>query len=336
MSLRTGASKGRTRAGNLDPVRRTIAGIGRTLVTLGLLILLFVVYQLWGTGIWTARAQDQLESEFTQAQQQYEKDNPVVSTPTTANGTGKPAKPAKLTRPAPPIPALGEWAGRIRIPAIGVDYIFVEGTDRDELKKGPGHYPATPFPGTIGNAAIAGHRTTYGAPFGNVDKLKPGDEIIVDTVAGTFTYKIYAPNKGDANSGHMIVGKRDTWVVDNTKDPQITLTSCHPKGSAEERIVIKGKLVANKSAVPAKAQKTKPHPEGKSDADALGESLSGQTKSITPSVMWGLFMFAVGMVWWWTFRRWRHPATWLVGVIPFMAALFVFYVYLERALPAGY
>lgn len=309
-------------------MRRTIAGIGRTLVTLGLLILLFVVYQLWGTGIWTARAQEQLEGDFTEAQQQYEKDNPVIKAP-----TGEPAKP--LTRKAPPIPPIGDWAGRIQIPAIGVDYIFVEGTDRDELKKGPGHYPATPFPGTIGNAAIAGHRTTYGAPFGNVDKIKVGDEIVVETVAGKFTYKVYAPEATAPETAHLIVGKRDTWVVDNTKGPELTLTSCHPKGSAEQRIVIKAKLVANKSATPSVAPKPKAHPK-KSQSETLEEGLSGQHKSLVPSVTWGVFTLIVGLAWWWTFRRWRHPATWFVGVIPFTLVLFSFYVFLERALPAGY
>jgi sortase A len=306
-------------------MRRTIAGIGRTLVTLGLLILLFVVYQLWGTGIWTARAQEGLEKDFAQAQQQYEKDNPVITTPSTS----KPAKPVSFT------PAIGQWVGKIKIPKIGLDMIFVEGTDRDELKKGPGHYPGTPMPGTLGNAAIAGHRTTYSHPFGDVDHLNPGDEIIIEMVNGTFTYKVYAPDPNAPTTGHLIVGKRDTYVVNNTPDAQLTLTSCHPKGSAEQRIVIKAKLVANKSAKPTNAQKPKVTPD-KTHAEGLEDSLSGQAKSIVPTFEWGALMLAVGLVWWWTFRRWRHPATWLVGVIPFMAVLFVFYVYLERALPAGY
>ena len=76
------------------------------------------------------------------------------------------------------------------IPKIGVDKIVVEGVGRNDLRKGPGHYPDTPMPGQPGNAAIAGHRTTYGAPFNRIDELEPGDEILVTTLQGPFTYEV--------------------------------------------------------------------------------------------------------------------------------------------------
>ena len=221
-------------------------------MTLGVLILLFVVYQLWGTGIFTARAQENLKNKFEKEQKQYAAENDTVGpVPTTVK---KPATPAPTTttspysnaRPPIPTPADGDVEGWITIPRIGLHMLFVEGTSRDDLKKGPGHYPGTPLPGTIGNAAIAGHRTTYAHPFWGLDNLVPGDDIIIETFAGTFDYRV--------SQNWFTVKPSDVWVVANTPDPQLTLTACHPKGSAAQRIVIKAKLVPAKSAPPTKAK----------------------------------------------------------------------------------
>jgi sortase A len=319
--------------------------VGRTLVTLGLLILLFVVYQLWGTGIFTARAQADLKSKFRAqvAVAQREENDTVGPVPTTATTVKAPPvtlQPTTTTvhydnvRPAPPIPAEGEVEGIISIPKIGADFAYVEGTSRDDLKKGPGHYPGTPLPGTLGNAAIAGHRTTYLHPFMDIDKLRPGDDIIIhDAVGGVFDYQM---------TQQLTVLPTDVYVVDNTPDAELTLTACTPKGSASHRLVVKAKLVPSKSTKPTKP---KPNPitlaagPGKAratEAAGLAQGLSGQTRSLVPSVIWGIFAAIVGLAWWWGFRRWRHPLTWVVGVLPFLVALFPFYVYLERALPAGY
>jgi sortase A len=312
-------------------------------VTLGLLILLFVVYQLWGTGIFTARAQNDLKDKFRQELKQNTGENDVVGpVPTTVKSPASttPSKPTPTTtvhydnaRPAPPTPPEGEVEGIIQIPRINANFAYVEGTSRDDLKKGPGHYPGTPLPGTIGNAAIAGHRTTYLHPFFDIDKLKPGDDIIIhDAHGGVFDYQM---------TKQLTVLPTEVWVVANTPEPQLTLTACTPKGSASHRIVIKAKLVASKSSPP-----TKPNPKsaatvgtGKgrvSEAAGLAQGLSGQARSLTPSVVWGIIAAIVGLGWWWGFRRWRHPLTWVVGVLPFLVALFPFYVFLERALPAGY
>jgi sortase A len=315
--------------------------VGRALVTLGLLIFLFVGYQLWGTGIWTARAQTNLKHDFAKAQRAYE--DPTIAKPTTTTavpfgGTtvptlGTTSTTQVLTKPGPPIPAEGEVEGIIHIPKIGLNMAFVEGTSRDDLKKGPGHYPDTPMPGTIGNAAIAGHRTTYLHPFYDVDHLHAGDDIIIDTVAGTFTYEMMTPDP-------LIVHPSDVSVVANTPDAELTLTSCNPKFSASQRIVIKAKLVPNKSAVPTKPRPPKKVTTGsgkaRSEQAALEDGLVGQQRSLSPTVLWGIIAALVGGMWWWFFRRWRHPSVWLLGLIPFLIALFPFYVYLERALPAGY
>ena len=316
-------------------VRRTIAAIGRALVTLGLLILLFVGYQLWGTGIFTARAQSNLKKDFKKEQAAYSSSttSPSSSSSTTdtrPRGSTTTTTTGPLFKRAPPIPPEGEVGGIIKIPKIGLSMAFVEGVSRDDLKKGPGHYPDTPMPGTFGNAAIAGHRTTYLHPFYDVDKLVKGDKILVDTLAGHFTY---------AMTDQLIVKPTDVQVVDNTFDAQLTLTSCNPKYSAAQRIVIKAKLVPNESAKPSKPRPPKPHNKGgksKGHAAELAEGLSGQHRSTTPALLWGIIAALVGLGWWWLFRRWRHPLTWVLGLIPFLFALLPFYVYLERALPAGY
>ena len=153
-------------------MRRVIGAVGRIFVTVGILVLLFVAYQLWGTGIYTDREQNKLQDEFNALLA----DAPVTTTSTTA-----PDGPTSTTTTLPPathIPFVvrdGEPVARIIIPRINVNQIVVEGTDRDDLRKGPGHYTKSPFPGQEGNAAIAGHRTTYGAPFGNLDQLEDKD-----------------------------------------------------------------------------------------------------------------------------------------------------------------
>jgi sortase A len=308
-------------------VRRTIAAIGRTLVTLGLLILLFVTYELWGTGIFTARAQADLKRKFNQEVRQSNSEVvvPPGSTPTSVPKTSTTLDPKKLVAPAE-----GKVLAKIQIPKINVDWYVVEGVQLTDLNQGPGHYPGTPLPGEIGNAAIAGHRTTHGAPFYRVNELVPGDRIKITTRTGKrYIYVV--------DQKPLIVAPTDYYVVANTPDAELTLTSCHPRYSADRRIVIKAKLLRRLSAKPVAVPKTingkrvKPPPKAQ-----LATALEGQANSIKPSVLWGFIAAFAGAVWWWAFRRWRHPLTWVIGVVPFLVLLFPFYVYLERALPNGY
>ena len=314
-------------------MRRTIAAIGRTLVTLGLLILLFVTYELWGTGIFTARTQSSLKHKFAQELKQVQaEDNPVVTAPTTATLPGKRPHPTTSTTidashaVAPPE---GDLIGKIDIDKIDVHWIFVEGVQLTDLAKGPGHYPGTPLPGQIGNAAIAGHRTTHGAPFFRINELAKGDQIKITTLTGTYTYVV--------TQDPFPVDPTDFGVVANTPDAELTLTSCHPRYSASQRLIIKAKLVRNLSTKPVLPPKrvngklVKPPPKKQ-----LATALEGQANSVVPSVVWGFIVAIVGAGWWFAFRRWRHPYTWVLGVIPFFVVLFPFYVYLERALPNGY
>jgi sortase A len=128
----------------------------------------------------------------------------------------------------------GDALTRIKIPAIGVDVVVVEGTTMSALRAGAGHYPQTPLPCEAGNVAIAGHRTTYGKPFHNLDLLKPGDIIVLETPIGSCTYKLVSPPS--------IVAPTDTGVVGPTPVPMVTLTTCHPKGSARQRLIVQAEL----------------------------------------------------------------------------------------------
>ena len=130
---------------------------------------------------------------------------------------------------------VGDALTRIKIPKLGVDVVVVEGVTPAALRAGAGHYPHTPLPCEAGNVAIAGHRTTYGKPFANVDRLAPGDTIILETPIETCTYEVARPP--------FITTPKDTAVVANdVAASTLTLTSCHPKHSAKQRIIIKATL----------------------------------------------------------------------------------------------
>ena len=312
---------------------RALNIIGRTFVVLGAIMLLFVAFELWGTGIQQAQAQSGLEGDFQARLQQAsaasqgatadERAAPVTVAPSAASGdpgvvdtaasgpattqgtggdpdtavrdpapapdgTDTPASPAAGRQPHPdasPLPErpqvpevvrdisqqavaratataldpevetllpllypdAGEALGRITIPAIDVHEIVVVGVGTEDLRKGPGHYGSTPLPGQPGNAAIAGHRTTYGAPFGRIDELAPGDRIIVETLQGTFVYSV-VQNSADLTGraiGHRIVSPKAVEVLDDYGDNRLTLTSCHPRYSSKQRIVVQATLVGD-------------------------------------------------------------------------------------------
>ena len=127
----------------------------------------------------------------------------------------------------------GEGIGRIAIPSIDLDIVFVEGTDTASLQKGPGHYPSTAFPGQDKTVAIAGHRTTYLAPFNDIDEIEDGDEITLEMPYADFTYEV---------EKHKIVDPSDVWVIDDRGYDRLVLSACHPKYSAAQRYIVFAKL----------------------------------------------------------------------------------------------
>lgn len=136
---------------------------------------------------------------------------------------------------------------RIVIPALGVDTLVVEGTSPEALRAGAGHYANTALPGQNGNVAIAGHRTTYGKPFNELDRLKPGDRVWLLTPVGDYEYSLTEAPPG-WNANPYITHPRDWSVIEPTGQPSLTLTTCHPKGSAAQRMVARAVLVGSHPA----------------------------------------------------------------------------------------
>jgi sortase A len=151
----------------------------------------------------------------------------------------------------------GDSLTRIKIPAINVDVVVVEGTGADALRAGAGHYKETSLPCEDGTVGIAGHRTTYGRPFANLDLLRPGDTITLETPVGACTYQVLPPpagRKAVGNGAGFVITPDEVAVI---KKPDIarpgdnppaaallTLTTCHPKGSAAQRLVVQAVLVS--------------------------------------------------------------------------------------------
>jgi len=203
-----------------------------------------------------------------------------------------------------PLPNPGDPIALIKIPKIGLTRTVVEGVGIDDLKRGPGHYPETPLPGQAGNASIAGHRTTYGQPFHNVDRLGDGDQILVTTRQGTFVYRV---------DSVKIVNPSQSEVLLPTKDPagnledRITLTACHPKYSAKQRIIISG-LLAGKPRPPlvgqpeaqkkAVAERSERKSGTQTDTATLDGGLSGVKQSKTPAIAWGIVCALIWLATW--------------------------------------
>jgi sortase A len=191
-------------------LNRALRYVGWTLITAGLLVVAFILYELLGTGLVTARYQQELRRELREFPR------------------SRPGAPA-----APVVP--GAALGVIRIPDINLDMAVVEGVDPEELKKGPGHYPGTPLPGAGGNIGLAGHRTTYARPFWDLDRLDAGDRIFLDTRRGRFIYRV---------EWTRVVAPHQVEVLDPTPQPSLTLTTCHPKFSAAQRLVVRAVQVS--------------------------------------------------------------------------------------------
>jgi sortase A len=137
----------------------------------------------------------------------------------------------------------GQAIGRLVIPTIGLNIVFVQGTDAADLEQGPGHYPSTPLPGQPGTTAIAGHRTTYLAPFRDLGSLGRGDSVEIEMPYGTLEYRVRRTK---------VVQPTDLGVLRRVSSQRLVLTACHPLYSAAERIVAFARLARVRSIqVPA-------------------------------------------------------------------------------------
>jgi sortase A len=192
--------------------RRNRRVIGLLLVAGGLLLVGYVAYQYWGTSWIASRSQHRLRNEITQKGFQDYQVGPQGATPV-------------------PRGALGF----IKIPRLNLDMVFIEGVDPGDLKLGPGHYPNTPLPGQGGNVGIAGHRTTYLHPFWALNELKPGDRITLETRKGVFVHKV---------RWLKVIVPTQVSVLAPTQTSSLTLTTCNPRFSNSERLVVRAVLVS--------------------------------------------------------------------------------------------
>lgn len=353
--------------------RWAIGQLGRALITTGLMMFAFVGYQLWGTGIQEARSQDQLGQAFSAAIKD------VGTTTTAVVDPNVPAPPTTVAGPADqPFPhtiTAGEVVAAITIPAINLTKYVVAGVGVNDLRKGVGHFPNTPFPGQLGNSAIAGHRTTYGQPFYDLNKLKPGDDINVSTIlGGTYVYVV---------TGSEEVGKNDYYVITDSDPNKATLTliTCTPVGTSSRRLVIHATLDLLKSSPVGKAElfygQTPPNsssPDGLSGepaittttvsgavstlptnsaapvattapddtsafaapADAFNQGWFADSGAYLPVILWGLVLLGVAIASHRLAKRQRK--LWLafaVGTVPFLVVSYFFFENVNRLLPAA-
>ena len=213
-----------------DVVRTTLRGLGQVLITVGLVILLFCVYELKITNLVTAREQTRLGDTLRQSWR---------------NAPPQATQPGASPVPAPPA-AVGTGIAVMYVPRFGADWkphVIVEGVGVPDLKLGPGHIPGTAGPGDLGNFVLSGHRTTYGAPFADSDQLQPGDPIVIETRTGWFTYTV------DGLSVVKPTAVEVTYAVPGnpTATPTerlLTMTTCNPKYSARQRLIVRATLSA--------------------------------------------------------------------------------------------
>jgi sortase A len=202
-------------------------GAGEALITLGLVVALFLAYELWITDIFQARTQSRLHNKL-------------------AASWAAPARPAAPAAPppaAPLHPAVGEGFAELHIPRLGAGYapVIVEGVGEAQLQEGPGHYPGTAMPGEIGNFVVSGHRTTYGKPFNELDELQPGDPVVVEISDRYYVYRmtrseVVAPTRLDVTYPvPEQAGEAPTSAL-------MTMTTCNPKYSATTRLIVFAKL----------------------------------------------------------------------------------------------
>lgn len=208
---------------------------GKFLISVGVGVLLFVAWIFWGTGIYFHREQRRLEQEFAMMPEITREPIKKGSNGREGGGPGDDYRPGA-----------GDPVFNLRIPAIDVSDVVVEGVGVEELKLAPGHYPEcrsgfseplcteeeAVWPGERGRVILSGHRTTYGQPFYNLDRLNQGDDIITETKWGTFTYEVTDIQIVEPDAKNVAV-----------PDPpgakaEIALTTCNPKYSAAERLVV--------------------------------------------------------------------------------------------------
>ena len=198
-------------------IRTTVRGLSELAITAGAVLLLFVAYQVWVTDLVSDRAQDQVAEEL--------REDWTTGTPDAE-------------------PDFGQAFAFVHIPRFGADWTraVVEGTNPDELEDGPGHYAGSAMPGEQGNFAMAGHRVGRGSPFLALDVLRPGDPVVVETVDSWHVYRVTTTTVVDPSESSVVAPTPGGAADGEATGAFLTMTTCHPKFSTRERLVVHGEL----------------------------------------------------------------------------------------------
>ncbi len=302
--------------------------VGRFLIFSALILLILLIYVLFGTGAFTASSQAKLKTEI-------EKIIPQPEIPVSKKSFK--VVPINLPTSTSSLPQQGAPIAEINIPAIGLQMVVVEGTQTGDLRLGPGHYQGTSLPGMAGNVAIAGHRTTYLHPFYNLDHLSAGDPIFLSSAIGTLEYLV---TNIDVREPY------DISILRQFGDNRLTLTTCNPKYSAATRLVVVAHLLglvevvnSNAPSSASKSKTTQPPPNSGGSLKNAKSLLAGTTSSTSPAIGWGALLLLDYIL----FRlSMRHIKGWkkllsalatfgvlLLIILPFCAAV-------AAALPASF
>jgi sortase A len=292
-----------------DRQRRRWLSVASWLRNLGALLILFAAWQLWGTAITQHHSQSQLQKQFTAEVHQAAPVHGFTLAPATA----------RLVDPSP-----GTVMGLLQVPKIGVSEYIVSGTDANDLALGPGHYLYTALPGQAGNVAIAGHRTTHGAPFNRLAELAPGDPIYLTTTGGQrLTYVVAVPPAP--------VSPSDVSVLNNFGDNRLTLTTCNPEFSARQRLIV----VA--AYQPPGAVHAEPIVKGRGQPyRSAPASANGWDMSLAPVVLIELaLVVALGLANRRLSRTYGRAGRWLILIPVWTALVFALFQTLTNFLPAA-
>jgi sortase A len=325
--------------------------LGMILLCAGVLLIAFVAFQLWGTSLYTDHEQGALRNQLDH---EIGRSSLPLSALGSAKGGSSPTtqKSGDSSTSLPPLasqiasttpqPAVGRPIGVLAIPKLGLDDVVVQGEGEAQLQGGPGHYQGTSLPGQAGNAAIAGHRTTFAAPFYDLNELDPGDPIYVLTSQGLFRYDVLRSE---------IVSPNDNAVLDESTTPELTLTTCNPRYSASQRLVVVAALDLAKPPDPSTHSQSPPGGGGSTTPTttvgrAASKSPAGEATTtpgsggrVLPAVLWGIGTLLGAILLRLVSRRLPRGLRWasyLVGVPLLLAALFVCFEHVSLALPASF
>ena len=342
------ASRGTASSRRRLRTTRALSAVGRLLIVAGAVVLLFVAYQLWGTGFREAASQRALRSEFDQQLSAATPDSSPRPTADAAAGedsvpdedteaqVAPDADPSPPAAPVAPPPAPGDAVAVLRIPKLGLDKVVVEGTDAASLRKGPGHQPGTAPLGGAGNAVIGGHRTTYGAPFYRLDELEPGDAITVQVPTGEVRYTV---------TGSQVVEPTDVWILEPTTDDRLTLFTCTPRYSAAQRLVVTAALESppttgpGETGVPDEVEAASAPPQRRvtprPEQPAPPPELAAATGSTPTAAGWALGTALLAGVVWLLGRRYRRLVVYPLGAPVVAIALFLTFEHVAALLPSA-